>query len=724
MRAASFAAFVLLAALFGVIFCVSDVASQPPPGKFKLVEKPDAFPTLINPNCSHCIDESKRRGNQLQKDERVLAWIRGKYDGGAIPVRFFLARHRVISDTYGVFVYDPEAGYMRGFEPSLDFRFHGWRNGVMVMRHKDGTLYSALSGKAFDGPRKGDQLKPVPTLETQWGDWLTRYPGTVAYHMFDKYQPINLPRTENADSVVTRGAPDERLPSASEVLGVVVNGKSRAYPVATLEKSGGVIADTIAGQKVLVLWYQPTRTAAVFAAEVEDAKTPQPVTLTIDSKPSSTPFTDRETNSHWDIAGRAISGELKGKTLRWLAGVQCRWFAWAAEYPETEVYDTAAPPAPKLESDDSVSQGATGRVLESNLAQDAAADNNQQKSSPPLEAVIVAAQDVTPDNVTVWSRSGHRAVVVILDERTTAEAYQAAAKTVSGARLDLYYWIEVARNKGLADAHPRWMASLGMHGDWQKRFPGTRLPVKDQEVAKAYPWVPIGYREAFDAHLQRIRDLIPRAAEPYRGVLLNDLQGGPASCGCGNLQCRWALDYRVPATATPLTGNDVAVRFLSAVRGFIPNKQVIPIWMTECEHADLPANPGAGALTTGLCGSVPCATGTCPKAFAQQWSPLVSQGTSAIGLLVLQKELERNGPRYKMSHWIPKAVDYVDTIPAEQGGKVLPHERLWLIVQGYGSSAAEQSAARAAALETHPAAILVALTPLDQSYEPRVIPVK
>ena len=138
-----------------------DAPSVPAPSKSKFLEKPGAFETLVNPNCSHCIDEAKRRAPQLQKAEPVLAWIRGKYDGGAIPVRFFLAPYRVISDTYGVFVYDPDAGYMRGFEASLDFRFHGWRNGILVMRHKDGTLYSALSGKAFDGPRKGDQLNDV-----------------------------------------------------------------------------------------------------------------------------------------------------------------------------------------------------------------------------------------------------------------------------------------------------------------------------------------------------------------------------------------------------------------------------------------------------------------------------------------------------------------------------------------------------------------------------------
>ncbi|MBI3862846.1 MAG: DUF3179 domain-containing protein [Planctomycetia bacterium] len=712
-------------AVLGVVFSLllvlvvsgDEAPPKPASGKFKLLEKPGAFETLVNPNCSHCVDEAKRRADQLQKGDPVLAWIRGKYDGGAIPVRFFLAPYRVISDTYGVFVYDPDAGYMRGFEPSLDFRFHGWRNGIMVMRHKDGTLYSALSGKAFEGPRKGDQLKPVPTLESQWGDWVGRYPGTVAYHMFEKYQPVELPGKENADSIATRGAPDPRLPASSEVLGVALDGTARAYPLAVLEKSGGVIADTFAGQKVVVMWYKPTRTAAIFAAEIDGAEPPRPVTFTADSKASSTPFVDRETGSHWDIAGRAMSGELQGKTLRWLPGVQCKWFAWSAEYAETEIYGNkaaqAAPPGKKAAS--TLTAPETGP---------ASAINKQARPAAPLEAVLVDPADVTPEKVANWAQAGHRAVVVVLDERNSAESYAAVARMIGAAQLDHYYWIEVARNKSMADAHPRWMASLGMHDDWRGRYPKTPLPVKDKEVAKAYPWVPIGYRETFDAHLQRITRLQKLAAEPYRGILLNDLQGGPAACGCGNLQCRWALDYGVPSTTEKLEGPDVAVRFLTSVRKLAPGKEVIPIWMTECEHDDLSSNLRNGARSTGLCGSVPCATGTCPKVFAQQWAPLAADGNGPIGLLVLQKELQRNGPLYAATSWIPKAVDYVDSIASQSGKAVLPRERLWLVVQGEGLPEAERTAARASALQIHPAAVLVALTRIDQSYEPHVIPVK
>jgi hypothetical protein len=306
-----------------------------------LIAKPDAFTTLVNPNCSHCRDEARRRAADLRDNDRVLCWTRGYSDGGAIPLRFFLSPYRVISDTYGVFVYDPDAGFARGFAPSLDFRFHGWRNGVMVMRHKDGTLYSCLTGVAFAGPKKGARLTPVPTLVSVWGEWLKRYPGAVAYHMFQKYQPVELPTTANEDSLKSRGPADKRLPADSTVLGVAEGSDTRAYPLDVLAKNG-LTRDTMDGQPVVVLWHGPTKTAAAYRpiafAPGKDRQAPRQVTLELDRKSPLAPFVDKESGSRWDVAGRAVAGKLKGWTLHWLDGTQVKWFAWAAEYPKTTIY--------------------------------------------------------------------------------------------------------------------------------------------------------------------------------------------------------------------------------------------------------------------------------------------------------------------------------------------------------------------------------------------------
>ncbi len=50
----------LVAILLGIL--VVRAADEP-----ALVVKPEAFPTLVNPNCSHCVDEAKRRAGELRR---------------------------------------------------------------------------------------------------------------------------------------------------------------------------------------------------------------------------------------------------------------------------------------------------------------------------------------------------------------------------------------------------------------------------------------------------------------------------------------------------------------------------------------------------------------------------------------------------------------------------------------------------------------------------------
>jgi len=674
------------------------IATQVCAAEPKLLSKPDAFQTLVNPDCSHCVDEAKSRAGELRDDDPVLAWTRGKYAGGAIPIRFFLNPYRVISDTYGVFVFDPDAGFARGYEPSLDFTFYGWRNGVLVMRHKDGTLFSTLSGVAFDGPRKGERLKPIATVTTNWGYWNKAYPGSVAYRMFEKYQPIEVPEKDNPDSKSTRGPANSRLPAVAEVLGVTVGVTAKAYPLESLPKEGGIFRDKLAGQEIIILWQPSTRTAAAYAPRLDEPDSNQTIKLEFDATEPLAPFIDRETGSRFGVEGRAVSRELKGKSLAWIDSVQCRWFAWSAEFPDTTI---AKPPR----SPGSKPRGAKQAAL----------------TAKPMEMVLVEPGKVTPKSLDAWRAEGFTAVVALLDEDHPAGAYRSAASAAHSAGVDLYYWIEVARNAKLADDHPRWMASLGMHDDWRKRFPDV-APPKKGEVAKAQPWVPIAYSEAFEAHLQRIQRLLEKVPGQYSGLLLNDLQGGPAACGCGNLQCRWAIDYGVPATATPHGVDDAAARFVKKVSKLAPGKQIVPVWMTECEAADLPVDKAPGGKSTSLCGSVACAQGTCPKAFRKQLKSLVDAHSGALGLLVAQAACGRDAQFYGSSTgWILAAVRYLDETPISEAGRSFPHDRLWLVVQSDDRGVEVQ--ARTTARQIFPQAIVVARIPLDQTYEPRVVTV-
>jgi hypothetical protein len=302
-----------------------------------LIEESGAFPTLVNPNCSHCKDEAKRRKSELKDDDRVLCWVRGKYEGGAIPFRFFLNRYRVISDTYGVFVYDHEAGFARGFAPSLDFKFHGWRNGILVMAHKDGTLYSALSGRAFAGPKKGARLEVVPTVQSDWGWWLNRYPNTVAYHLYAKYKPVEVAAKPHASSLKSRGKADTRLPAEERVLGVFDGKHARAYRISDLKKTP-VLLDVLGGNSIAVLYHEKTKSAAAYRPVATLPSGTVVVALEHDAKHPDTPFRDKGTGSSFDIAGRGMSHRLMGATLTWLDAVEVKWFAWAAEYSDTTIH--------------------------------------------------------------------------------------------------------------------------------------------------------------------------------------------------------------------------------------------------------------------------------------------------------------------------------------------------------------------------------------------------
>jgi hypothetical protein len=164
--------------------------------------------------------------------------------------------------------------------------------------------------------------------------------------MFEKYQPTELPKQDTADSVSTRGKADGRLPADAEVIGVTVGNVAKAYPVTMFAKSGFQSHfDELDGHKIAVFWHAGMRTGAVFANRLDDARSDDPffalmiaVSKDGELQNPSAPVFDVTTGSHFDITGRAVDGKLKGRTLTWLPSVQCRWFAWSAEYPETALH--------------------------------------------------------------------------------------------------------------------------------------------------------------------------------------------------------------------------------------------------------------------------------------------------------------------------------------------------------------------------------------------------
>lgn len=640
------------------------------------------FPALTEPPCSYC--STQHRKGLVAGSDRAVAWLRAAHNGGAIPLRHFLSGTRVINDTYGLFFYDPDGGYVAAYEKDYGYQLIGWRQGVMVVQGEDGTLWSALTGIAFDGPQKGQRLKRIPSLVTDWGHWMMLHPESTAYDLFDgtKYTETPLPTRMSAEAQRSMGKVDARLKPTVTVLGVEVDKSQKAYRLDDLPERA-CIRDTVGGTNLAVFWYGPTRTAVAFESKVGS----QSLTLYADKvSPETAPFKDRETGTRWTLAGRAVDGPLRGRELTWVNSIQCRWHAWSAEYPKTQLYD---------------------------IAQDIPAESSKQnpKQGNSFRGALLKANQATASRLTELKSDGIQSVAIPIHETSDSRATEkSACERIQQSGLSLYYWIEVARCPQLADANPDWMASLQGHSEWRRLFSDPPTP-GDGEVVKTYPWVPILGREPFEGQLTRIRALLRERPQPT-GVFLNDIQGAPSACGCGSHLCRWTSDYGKLRTTAPL-GNRAPADFVAAVQELAPQAEVIPVWTTECEEHD--------GAHDGLCAGVGCFKGICWKAWTEQLIP-VADRSQTLGVLLPYKDFKRDLPIYgQKAGWITHAVKSFETMPVRNQRKPVAASRLLAVLQGWDMTPQEVSQQIRVAAAAGVAGTLVAYTKIDQDWQPRLI---
>jgi hypothetical protein len=194
-------------------------------------------------------------------------------------------------------------------------------------------------------------------------------------------------------------------------------------------------------------------------------------------------------------------------------------------------------------------------------------------------------------------------------------------------------------------------------------------------------------------------------------VFLNDLQAGPSSCGCGNDQCRWALDYGTPPTAERTPGDDAAARLVVGLTAHYPGKRIVPVWVTECETADLPGASGG----TGLCGGVACARGECWPRYVRFWNPLVKATDGPIAVALWSGPFRRDPER-----WIDSALSLFRKPPA--GATPLPSERTVAVVQAWGTPGPAIDPLLKQVVTWSEGWVLT-LDPVEQSWEPRTVPI-
>ena len=129
------------------------------------------------------------------------------------------------------------------------------------------------------------------------------------------------------------------LVSNDRVVGVVVGGEARAYPLRLL-RWHEVVNDRIAGEPVLVS-YSPLADSVVVARRSLDGETLDfgLSGLLVDSIPLLYDRRDElSAASLWhQLAGRAVAGPLAGRELELLPADLAPWSEWRRRHPETRV---------------------------------------------------------------------------------------------------------------------------------------------------------------------------------------------------------------------------------------------------------------------------------------------------------------------------------------------------------------------------------------------------
>jgi len=135
-------------------------------------------------------------------------------------------------------------------------------------------------------------------------------------------------------SKILASVQDNKIPSKQLILGVVINGESKAYPIEVIGYHHQV-RDTVGGESIMVTYCTVCRTGRVFRPFVDG----QSETFRLVGMDHfNAMFEDSKTGTWWrQVNGEAIIGPLKGKQLAEIPTEQMTLASWISKYPETKI---------------------------------------------------------------------------------------------------------------------------------------------------------------------------------------------------------------------------------------------------------------------------------------------------------------------------------------------------------------------------------------------------
>lgn len=325
--------------------------------------RPDGIPSIDDPQFV-AIDEI----DWLEDQEAVLVLELGPTSEDSEPeVRIYpvqiLMWHEIVNDQVGDrpvtvsycplcnsgVAFDRRISSAGGEELVLDFGTSGslFQSAMVMYDRQTESLWTHFDARAVVGELVGTELEPIPLAITAWADAIDAHPdarvlerpqgtgrdyGTNPYSSYDQ--------SDGPLGGFFTGDVDDRLEPMQRVTGVELDGSTTAVTLDRLT-TDGVVAIEVGGAR-LSLWHEPGLASSLQSFQVAGGRDIGAVAafVTDESFERSTDgFVDAETQSVWNVFGRAISGERAGEQLEAVANIDTFWFAWSTYHPNTSVID-------------------------------------------------------------------------------------------------------------------------------------------------------------------------------------------------------------------------------------------------------------------------------------------------------------------------------------------------------------------------------------------------
>jgi hypothetical protein len=211
------------------------------------------------------------------------------------------------------------------------------------------SWWQQLTAEAVVGELTGTKLEILPSQTLSWGDFKRLHPagdvlsretgsdrpyGTNPYEGYD--QPDGQPFLLNEEA-------DDALPAKERVAAVFVADEVVVVPFSRLARDP--VVNEHAGDQPVVFLYERGVVSPLDAPSISDSRDVGTATAfgrlvggrELEFERRDGRIVDRQTGSEWDITGRAVAGELRGKRLPQVRHDEQFWFALAAFLPDARI---------------------------------------------------------------------------------------------------------------------------------------------------------------------------------------------------------------------------------------------------------------------------------------------------------------------------------------------------------------------------------------------------